>query len=227
MAENRDYLAPLWHPATLRPVQTIKICAMLLHKAGLPCEEFDFDHPGDLHPQPIRNGLSPSTGWPAHTWEWSHGTWTEILPQFTNCGRLKTQIKQRTGAVYYDIELPLCQVHPTWSWRDYCGQMTLIAFGNMLSQRIGAAQRSDFTYMPVRSLISLHQSWKFCFETLASRQSKDKSGYSTDVEVLEKLRAKHPIVGDGLPDADKAQIHLCRQLAQVIAEDGRIHTTFK
>jgi DNA polymerase-1 len=58
---------------------------------------------------------------------------------------------------------------------------------------------------------------------------KTKSGYSTDVSVLEKLEPYHPIIGlilDYRKDS-KLKSTYCEGLSKQISSDGRIHTTFK
>ena len=55
-------------------------------------------------------------------------------------------------------------------------------------------------------------------------RKKTKTGYSTNAEVLESLRGKHPIIDDdsGVPQAGQAQVHLCGRAAQG-GRPGRAH----
>ena len=58
---------------------------------------------------------------------------------------------------------------------------------------------------------------------------KTKTGYSTNAEVLEKLRPKHPII-DAILEyrmLTKLSSTYADGLLKVIADDGRIHTTFQ
>ena len=57
---------------------------------------------------------------------------------------------------------------------------------------------------------------------------KTKTGYSTNAEILENLRFEHPIVGDVLDYRTYAKLKstYCEGLLKVIAEDGRIHSSF-
>ncbi len=59
-------------------------------------------------------------------------------------------------------------------------------------------------------------------------KKKTKSGYSTNAEVLEELRAYHPVVGMILEYRTYAKLKstYCDGLLKVIAEDNRIHTSF-
>lgn len=58
---------------------------------------------------------------------------------------------------------------------------------------------------------------------------KNKTGYSTDAEVLEQLRDEHPIAGKILEHRSlvKLMSTYVEGLAQEIESDGRIHTTFQ
>ena len=58
---------------------------------------------------------------------------------------------------------------------------------------------------------------------------KTKTGYSTDVEVLNGLRAAHPIVADILDYRQITKLHAtyAQGLLKVADENGRIHTDFK
>ena len=58
---------------------------------------------------------------------------------------------------------------------------------------------------------------------------KTKTGYSTSAEVLEKLRAHHPIIDRILEyrQLNKLNSTYVEGLSKVIAADGRIHTCFQ
>ena len=58
---------------------------------------------------------------------------------------------------------------------------------------------------------------------------KTKSGYSTDAEVMEKLRPYHPIVGEILEYRKVAKLKstYCEGLLAAADERGRVHTSFK
>ena len=58
---------------------------------------------------------------------------------------------------------------------------------------------------------------------------KTKSGWSTNADVLEKLRDKHPIIGEILEYRmlTKLKSTYADGLLKVIAPDGRIHTNFQ
>ena len=58
---------------------------------------------------------------------------------------------------------------------------------------------------------------------------KTKSGYSTDAEVMEKLRPYHPIIGEILEYRKVAKLKstYCEGLLAAADERGRVHTLFK
>ncbi len=58
---------------------------------------------------------------------------------------------------------------------------------------------------------------------------KTKTGYSTNIDVLEKLRRHHPIVQNIIDYRMLTKLNstYCEGLLKVIAPDGRIHTTFQ
>ena len=58
---------------------------------------------------------------------------------------------------------------------------------------------------------------------------KTKSGYSTNIDVLESLRDKHPIIPAIIDYRMLTKLHstYAEGLLKVIAADGRIHTTFQ
>ena len=79
------------------------------------------------------------------------------------------------------------------------------------------------------NLNSPKQLAKALFEDLGlPAKKKTKSGYSTNAEVLEKLRDAHPAVAMLLEYRTLAKLKstYCDGLVKVIAEDGRIHTSF-
>ncbi len=64
---------------------------------------------------------------------------------------------------------------------------------------------------------------------LPAKKKKTKTGFSTDVETLEELRAEHPIIDDILEYRQVSKLHgtYASALPNVADENGRIHTEFK
>ena len=148
----------------------------------------------------------------------------EVLPgKLRECGMEK---------LYYEIELPLCAVLARMETRGVLvDQMALVAFGNMLEVGIQKDQADIFRYAGQEfNINSPKQLGEVLFEKLGLPPvKKTKSGYSTNAEVLEKLKSRHPIV-EAILDyrtLTKLKSTYADGLVKEIADDGRIHTTFQ
>ena len=134
--------------------------------------------------------------------------------------------------LYFDIELPLCTVLARMEHEGVLvDQMALVAFGNMLNSGIASDQAEIFRYAGQEfNINSPKQLGEILIEKLElPAQKKTKSGYSTNANVLEKLRSKHPIV-EAILDyrtLTKLKSTYADGLVKQIADDGRIHTTFQ
>ena len=134
--------------------------------------------------------------------------------------------------LYYDMELPLCAVLARMETAGVLvDQMALVGFGNMLSARITACQELIYGYAGGEfNINSPKQLGELLFEKLGlPAMKKTKSGYSTNADVLEKLKSKHPIVQAILDYRMLAKLKstYADGLVKEIADDGRIHTTFQ
>ena len=140
--------------------------------------------------------------------------------------------EQGMDKLYTEIEFPLCKV---LSDMERVGvtvdREALTAFGVMLTGRIDDAQRTVFDYAGEEfNINSTKKLGEILFDKLGQPPvKKTKTGYSTNADVLEKLRPKHPIVEAILEYRmlTKLKSTYADGLLKVIAEDGRIHTTFQ
>ena len=134
--------------------------------------------------------------------------------------------------LYFDIELPLCDVLYRMEKEGIAvDRATLDAFGKMLSQRIDDCEKLIYSYSEGPfNINSPKQLGVLLFERLElPHGKKTKTGYSTNVEVLEKLKDKHPII-PAIMDyrmLTKLKSTYADGLMKVICEDGRIRTTFQ
>ena len=135
-------------------------------------------------------------------------------------------------ALLRELELPLCRV---LAHMEHDGvpvdRAALEAFSAMLSERIAACERLIYGYSGEPfNIQSPRQLGVVLFEKLGLPPvKKTKSGYSTNAEVLEKLRDRHPII-QAVMDyrmLTKLQSTYAEGLQKEIAPDGRIHTTFQ
>ena len=134
--------------------------------------------------------------------------------------------------LYYEIELPLCTVLAEMEQEGFLvDRGALVAFGEMLSQRIDKAQAAIFELAGEQfNINSTQQLGHILFEQLGLPPvKKTKTGYSTNAEVLEKLRGQHAIVDEILEyrQLTKLKSTYVDGLGKVIMPDGRIHTSFQ
>ena len=134
--------------------------------------------------------------------------------------------------LYRDIELPLCDVLYRMECRGIAIDETqLQQFGTMLASRIDDCEKLIFGYSDGPfNINSTKQLGELLFEKLGLPPvKKTKTGYSTNAEVLEKLRDKHPII-PAIMDyrmMTKLKSTYADGLMKQIGSDGRIHTTFQ
>ena len=146
---------------------------------------------------------------------------------------LETELeKNGMTKLYQDMELPLCGVLYQMEKRGISIDRTqLEQFGEMLAQRIADCEALIFSYSEEKfNINSTKQLGELLFDKLGLPPvKKTKTGYSTNVDVLEKLKNKHPII-PAIMDyrmLTKLKSTYADGLIKEIREDGRIHTTFQ
>ena len=134
--------------------------------------------------------------------------------------------------LYYGLELPLC---PVLAEMERAGMLVdrraLADFGILLDGRIQADEALIYELAGEEfNINSTQQLGQVLFDHLGLPPvKKTKTGYSTNADVLEKLRDKHPIVEAVLDYRQLAKLKstYVDGLTKVIAADGRIHTSFQ
>ena len=135
-------------------------------------------------------------------------------------------------ALYRDMELPLCSVLYRMEQRGIrIDRAQLEQFGQMLTQRIADCEELIFSYSEEPfNINSTKQLGQLLFEKLGLPPvKKTKTGYSTNADVLEKLKGKHPII-PAIMDyrmLTKLKSTYADGLMKQVGPDGRIHTTFQ
>ena len=134
--------------------------------------------------------------------------------------------------LYREIELPLCTVLYRMENRGISiDREQLAQFGQMLQERIEDCEKQIYSYSEGNfNINSTKQLGELLFDKLGLPPvKKTKTGYSTNAEVLEKLKDKHPIIPAIMDHRmlTKLRSTYAEGLMKEIREDGRIHTTFQ
>lgn len=134
--------------------------------------------------------------------------------------------------LYYEIELPLCRVLAEMQNTGFMvDRMALSAFGDSLTGSIDALR--DEIYKQAGGEFNINspkQLGEVLFERLMlPAGKKTKTGWSTNADVLEKLRGKHPIIEMILDYRmlTKLKSTYADGLLKLIDPDGRIRTNFQ
>ncbi len=99
--------------------------------------------------------------------------------------------------LFNNIEMPLIKVLGDMQYNGiHLDKQELIEFGNKIKQNIEELKNKIYEMCGVEfNINSTQQLGKILFEDLKlTVYKKTKSGYSTDVDVLEKLKGEHPVI---------------------------------
>ncbi|MBE6554773.1 MAG: DNA polymerase I [Ruminococcaceae bacterium] len=150
---------------------------------------------------------------------------------------LAEELERRIGQegqekLLYEIEMPLAAVLADMELVGFrVDREGLIAYGEQLT-RVAAelAERIYYAAGGEFNINSPKQLGEVLFDRLGlPHGKKTKTGYSTNAEVLEKLRPYHSVIDDILDyrQVTKLNSTYAEGLVRQIGEDGRIHTMFK
>ena len=134
--------------------------------------------------------------------------------------------------LFEEIELPLCRVLSEMEEAGFLiDRQALAAFGESLTEGIEGLEGEIWDLAGHEfNILSTKQLGQVLFEELMlPAGKKTKTGWSTNVDVLEKLQDKHPIVRKVLDyrTLTKLKSTYADGLLKVIGPDGRIHTSFQ
>ncbi len=144
-------------------------------------------------------------------------------------GRLE---EQGLTWLFENVEMPLCQVLARMELAGFLvDREALRSFSGVLSAQTEALTDEIYGLAGQKfNINSPKQLGEILFDKLLlPAPKKTKTGYSTNADVLEKLRPKHPIVGKVLEYRELSKLNstYAEGLQKVIAPDGRIHTSFQ
>ena len=133
--------------------------------------------------------------------------------------------------VYTQIELPLIfTLDSMEKWGICVKGEELKSYGEKLNVRIAELEKLIWQQAGEEfNINSPKQMGVILFEKMGIKGGKKtKTGYSTAADILEKLAPEYPIIRDILEYRQLAKLKstYADGLANVIAEDGRIHSTF-
>ncbi len=134
--------------------------------------------------------------------------------------------------LFYDIEMPLCRVLADMQEQGFMiDRAALSGFGESLTGAIAELERAIYAEAGSEfNINSPKQLGEVLFDRLMlPAGKKTKTGWSTNADVLEKLRRKHPIVQMVLDYRmlTKLKSTYADGLLKLIDPDGRIRTKFQ
>lgn len=133
--------------------------------------------------------------------------------------------------LYYTVELPLCRVLAEMELAGFRVDARMLqSFGETLSCAIAALEEKIYSYCGAFNINSPKQLGEVLFDKLGlPAYKKTKTGYSTNAEVLDKLRGQHPIIDEVLQYRQYAKLKstYVDGLLKVIGPDGRVRTSFQ
>ncbi|MBQ3556786.1 MAG: DNA polymerase I [Oscillospiraceae bacterium] len=193
---------------------------LAMHYCNLQLPEGDFLHEEAF--SPLTDFTAPAEHWTRHTAFIAH-LYPLLKDRLTELGMDK---------LYCGIELPLCIVLAEMEQIGFFIDRSALAdYGTALAQGIEQAQTAIYELAGGEfNINSTQQLGALLFDTLGLPPvKKTKTGYSTNAEVLEKLRGQHPIIEQILDyrQLTKLKSTYADGLGKVIMPDGRIHTSFQ
>lgn len=228
--EYNPLLRLLFGPKTKKIGQNVKDLIGLLLKEGLPAEGFIFD-------TALAGYLLDATGSDYSpqrlSARWLGGEQSGAEALYHLCDVLDGKLKElKMDELYYSIELPLCRVLADMEQAGFfVDRKALYEFGESLNGDIARLQEAIWGHAGHEfNINSPKQLGEVLFDQLMLPSGKKtKTGWSTNADVLEKLRGKHPIIEQVLEFRMLAKLKstYADGLLKVISPDGRIHTSFQ
>lgn len=144
-----------------------------------------------------------------------------------------TQKMEEAGSIdlFNKIEMPLTEVLASMQYEGiYIDKQELLDFGKELQEKIDILTQEIYELTGEEfNINSTKQLGEILFEKLKlTAKKKTKTGYSTDVDVLEKIKYEHPVIEKILEyrQLQKLNSTYVEGLIPYIDETGRIHSKF-
>ena len=155
---------------------------------------------------------------------------TYFLPLYAALDTALCESGQRS--LLNDMEMPLARVLADMETAGfYIDREGIAVYGEQLGTIASALEAQIFFHAGKEfNVNSPKQLGEVLFDTLGlPHAKKTKTGYSTNAEILEKLRPYHPIIDDILEyrQVTKLKSTYTDGLLRVADEGGRVHTNFK
>ena len=150
----------------------------------------------------------------------------ETKDMFTN-----KLVEENMQELFYDIEMPLAKVLGKMEYNGVeVDQKELDNMGEELNIKLELLEKDIYNMAGTTFNISSPiQLGNILFDVLGlPHGKKNKNGYSTNADILEKLKGKHPIVEKVLEYRliSKLSTTYIEGLKKVILSDGKVHTIF-
>lgn len=148
------------------------------------------------------------------------------------CSALEAEMERESlTEVFTGIEMPLCEVLASMEVEGFAVDREGVErFGQRLEQDISLTQAQIYRLAGEEfNINSTRELGRILFEKLGLPvKKKTKTGYSTNVDVLESLMEKHEIVPQVMEyrKLTKLQSTYVVGLLKVLGSDGRVHSTF-
>ena len=144
----------------------------------------------------------------------------------------KKLIEHEMEELFYNIELPLCRVLADMEREGFMlDKLALANFGESLNGDIEALKKAIWELAGEEfNINSPKQLGEILFgKMMLPYGKKTKTGWSTNADILEKLRGKHPIVGMILDYRmlTKLKSTYADGLLKLVDKDGRLRTNFQ
>ena len=140
--------------------------------------------------------------------------------------------KQEELELFNNIEMPLCEILANMQWQGMCiDEKELVKYGENLKENIEELRIDIYKLAGEEfNINSTKQLAGILFEKLNLTPSKKtKSGYSTDVDALEKIRDSHPIIEKILEYRQLVKLnstYVEGMIPHINIKTGKIHTFF-